>query len=197
MVSPPRIINDTELWRMANTPNKNGETPLQYFERNITLLGDFNCWVWTARLNKYGYGRMLVDQQGWFTHRFSYELHLGSAQGLQLDHLCRKRDCCNPWHLEPVTPHVNKARALGFHVSHWKGDTVLKPQKPRTGPKNCVHGDKPPSKCPPCRKAAKKARREGQKKYWERIRAERDTRCEEVAADAPAPVPAGTEGKGV
>lgn len=27
-----------------------------------------------------------------------------------LDHLCKNRQCCAPWHLEPVTPRVNTLR---------------------------------------------------------------------------------------
>jgi hypothetical protein len=31
--------------------------------------------------------------------------------GLQLDHLCRNKACCNPMHLEPVTARENQRRA--------------------------------------------------------------------------------------
>jgi hypothetical protein len=30
--------------------------------------------------------------------------------GYQIDHLCRNRRCCNPWHLEAVPPRVNILR---------------------------------------------------------------------------------------
>jgi hypothetical protein len=33
-------------------------------------------------------------------------------EGLELDHLCRNRACCNPSHLEPVTGSENVRRGL-------------------------------------------------------------------------------------
>jgi hypothetical protein len=40
-----------------------------------------------------------------------YERYRGPIpKGLQLDHLCRQRDCINPDHLEPVTCAVNVQR---------------------------------------------------------------------------------------
>jgi HNH endonuclease len=46
-------------------------------------------------------------------HHVSYTTHVGEVpEGLQLDHLCRVRACCNPAHLEPVTPLVNVRRGI-------------------------------------------------------------------------------------
>jgi hypothetical protein len=38
--------------------------------------------------------------------------------GLQIDHLCRNKPCCNPAHLEPVTAHVNTQRRPDVVKSH-------------------------------------------------------------------------------
>lgn len=69
--------------------------------------GDNACWLWTAFTQK-GYGRF----EGVVAHRVAYELLVGPIpDGLQLDHLCRVRQCVNPAHLEPVTNAENARRA--------------------------------------------------------------------------------------
>lgn len=69
------------------------------------------CWVWCARLNRNGYGRLSVGGRELMAHRLSYEAHVGPIpDGLLLDHLCRVRQCVNPAHLEPVTHQVNTLR---------------------------------------------------------------------------------------
>jgi hypothetical protein len=41
-----------------------------------------------------------------------YNLLVGEVpKGLEIDHLCRKRECCNPEHLEVVTHKQNMQRA--------------------------------------------------------------------------------------
>lgn len=71
------------------------------------------CWEWTGAKNKYGYGAI---QRGRRTgvvrvHRALWEELVGPVpDGLELDHLCRNRACCNPDHLEPVTRQVNVDR---------------------------------------------------------------------------------------
>lgn len=45
------------------------------------------------------------------THRITYLFYVGPIpDGLELDHLCRVRACCNPDHLEAVTRLVNVRR---------------------------------------------------------------------------------------
>ena len=46
-----------------------------------------------------------------YTHRISYRLWVGEIlPGLSIDHLCRRRLCVNPAHLEAVTNAENHAR---------------------------------------------------------------------------------------
>jgi hypothetical protein len=75
------------------------------------------CWLWTASKTLDGYGSF-SGRPGGVTirsHIWAYEHLIGPVPaGLQLDHLCRKRSCVNPWHLDPVTSRVNTLR----------GDTV-------------------------------------------------------------------------
>lgn len=46
-------------------------------------------------------------------HRLAYEVFIGPIQAPHLDHLCRKRNCAHPKHLEPVSPRENIRRGLG------------------------------------------------------------------------------------
>jgi hypothetical protein len=72
------------------------------------------CWLWEGTVNHEGYGRIrIAPNKTTVVHRFAYELDRTQIpQGLQLDHLCRVRCCCNPDHLEPVTATENVRRAF-------------------------------------------------------------------------------------
>lgn len=78
------------------------------------------CWPWLAAKQRNGYG--CIGRGGKYggmyrAHRVSYELAYGPIpKGLTIDHLCKRRDCVNPAHLEAVTIQVNLLR----------GDTVTR-----------------------------------------------------------------------
>lgn len=53
---------------------------------------DVECWIWTARLDRDGYGRFSVAGKNRAAHRVAYEAMYGPVpEGLTLDHLCRNR----------------------------------------------------------------------------------------------------------
>lgn len=77
------------------------------------------CWLWSGCTGSGGYGRVSVGGKQMPAHRFIYELLIGEIpHGLQLDHLCRVRNCVNPSHLEPVTGRVNILRGEGPCAQH-------------------------------------------------------------------------------
>lgn len=71
------------------------------------------CWLWTGARKAGGYGQIKVGEQSRLAHRALYELLVGPIpEGLELDHLCRVRECVNPEHLEPVTRRENVLRGV-------------------------------------------------------------------------------------
>lgn len=95
-------------------------TPIPAITRTLRRVQtDANgCWIFTGAKSEFGYGRVgvgsLLDgtRRHQLTHRVVYEALVGPVpEGLQLDHLCRVPACCNPEHLEPVTPQVNQLRS--------------------------------------------------------------------------------------
>ena len=70
------------------------------------------CWLWPGAKNSLGYGYIRVRGRQSRVHRVVYEDRIGPIpDGLELDHLCRVRHCCNPDHLEPVTGRENLHRS--------------------------------------------------------------------------------------
>lgn len=69
------------------------------------------CWPWLGSKNRGGYGQVSLNKVSYRVHRVAYALRRGPVpEGLTLDHICRRRNCCNPDHLEPVTAGVNTLR---------------------------------------------------------------------------------------
>jgi hypothetical protein len=80
---------------------------------------DTPCWVWLKSRTPKGYGFMLRGERRHVAHVFYWERANGMPvpDGLELDHLCRVRECVNPDHLEPVTHKENMRRAMvAWHV---------------------------------------------------------------------------------
>lgn len=70
------------------------------------------CWIPELRPRPNGYVFVKWDGHTDSMHRRSYEHYHGSIpEGKHIDHLCRRRACCNPDHLEAVTPRTNLLRS--------------------------------------------------------------------------------------
>lgn len=100
------------------------------------------CWEWTSGRTAAGYGRFyLAKRKPVYAHRYTWELLRGSIpDGLQIDHLCRNRACCNPDHLEPVTNRENGLRGVGAAAvnarkTHCKHGHEFTPENTYEGPR--------------------------------------------------------------
>jgi HNH endonuclease len=69
------------------------------------------CWLFTGVLTANGYGHVRDDDGNMrHAHVITYEAKHGPIpDGMESDHLCRCRACCNPDHIEPVT-HLENVR---------------------------------------------------------------------------------------
>jgi hypothetical protein len=74
------------------------------------------CWLFMGYRIPKGYGRMRFHGRVTQPHTVAWELANGKPvpEGLQIDHLCRVKHCCNPAHLEVVTAAENNRRSMPF-----------------------------------------------------------------------------------
>lgn len=98
------------------------------------------CWLWLGNITAAGYGQISVDRKREYSHRALYREFKGEIpQGLEIDHLCRVKLCCNPQHLEAVTGQVNCQRAQKKDACKWGHPYAihgaLYKRKNRPGPK--------------------------------------------------------------
>lgn len=95
-------LRTLDHWRTAEAFDGPLDTPCMYLPRK-------------PQRNGYAY------IAGGLAHRKIYEAIIGPIPaGLNIDHLCRNRACVNPWHMEPVTQHVNVMRGSSPWAKHAK-----------------------------------------------------------------------------
>lgn len=78
----------------------------------------YGCWLWIGDLDADGYGRRWQGKIKELAHHLVWKkLRAAIAPGYTLDHLCRRRACVAPHHLEPVTRRENERRKrLGYRT---------------------------------------------------------------------------------
>lgn len=76
---------------------------------------DGDCWLVVSTLQANGYAAVYTPgppEARLMAHRVVFEHFRGAiTDGLEIDHLCQRRNCINPAHLEPVTHAENLRRA--------------------------------------------------------------------------------------
>lgn len=124
-----------------------------------------NCWNWIGGKDQQGYGQGFYNHKRERVHRIIYAFFKGKiprGKTMQLDHLCRNVSCCNPEHLELVTPKINGLRGVGIQAINAKKI-------------NCKYGhpypkykmNKPRHYCKICDSIRHKRRMMGsQREYW-------------------------------
>ena len=122
-------------------------TVIERFEAKVASDPTTGCWLWTARVNRHGYGVLSIgskrdaSKRMALAHRVAYELHVGPIpEGLTIDHLCRTPACVNPDHLEAVTQRENVLRgmsipALNHKKTHCKNGHEFSPRS--NGTRRC------------------------------------------------------------
>ena len=95
------------------------------------------CWIWIGARTSGGYGHInLCNGSHRNAHIVIYEHERGPVpNGLELDHLCRVKECVNPDHLEAVTHRENCRRGDGAKrkCDHAESEVYRYPRGPRKG----------------------------------------------------------------
>lgn len=116
-------------WNCDMADNRIKRLPYNFHDKIII---DSDCWRWTAFKSYDGYGRASVNGKQGNVHRFSYEVFKGEIpKDLEIDHLCKNRDCLNPDHLEAISHQENVKRGSIAQKTHcpkghpYSGDNLI------------------------------------------------------------------------
>lgn len=149
---------------------------LAYFQAR-TQTDEKGCWVWQLfsaqaghkRGGYYGRTSRQGEQQPIGAHVLAYEVLVGPVpDGYEVDHTCRNTLCCNPAHLEAVTPAVNNQRK--WDAGDGRNQNTGKTNCPKCGEPYSVESKRGDGRtfraCRPCVKAQQAAYHERRKGTW-------------------------------
>lgn len=104
-----------------------------------------HCWHWEGAKNKKGYGSVSFGGKTHLAHRHAYTHLVGPIpDGLTIDHLCERKSCVKPTHLQPVPIAVNIQRRFNrvaictCHVCITQR-TAKHPKRPNVGWLQILH----------------------------------------------------------
>jgi hypothetical protein len=102
-----RDLGRTKKWRKGRSSSAGDP---EKFWAKVNRNGA--CWQWLGGKNSKGYGFLHWQGKSVAAHRLAYELTNGPIPpGMEIDHQCRNRSCCNPDHLQPLTRRRNMEKA--------------------------------------------------------------------------------------
>ena len=81
-----------------------------------------NCWEWTGRKHRRGYGTFFFDGKDRPAHQYALK-RIGKhvSPGMVVDHLCHNLSCVNPAHLRVVTQQANSHNIAGLAKNNTSG----------------------------------------------------------------------------
>ena len=86
------------------------------------LVSDGDCLVWTRGKDRLGYGKLSHNYATLATHRVVFEAAYGPIpEGMEVDHICRNRSCCEVTHLRLVTRKQNLENHNGPYANNTSG----------------------------------------------------------------------------
>lgn len=97
--------------------------PAANFEKKVRRSD--GCWIWTASVNRHGYGYFRYAGRTQRAHRVAWQLVYGDIpNGLCVLHLCDNPPCVNPDHLVLGTQRQN----LADMISKKRHRSITKPE---------------------------------------------------------------------
>lgn len=94
-----------------------------------------DCLVWTGNLNPDGYGRIMIERKRLWTHRYVWEQCAGTIpDGMEINHLCKRRSCVKFEHLEVLShpDNVRYSRKTHCKNGHPFNETYLQTYRGKT-----------------------------------------------------------------
>ena len=106
-----KFLCNTHYRRLLRRGDTNRTSVEERLDKYSELDYTTGCLLWVGDLDRSGYGRIKVEGKMQGAHRVSYMVHVGPIPvDMQIDHLCRVRNCINTAHLELVTTAENTRR---------------------------------------------------------------------------------------
>lgn len=112
------------VWRRTGDPltevTRHYRTPEEAFKARTRRVG--GCLVWTGSKTRDGYGFITVAGRLEMTHRYAWiATHGPIPKGMEVDHTCGDRSCCDVAHLRLATRHQNMRNRAGAMVTSSTG----------------------------------------------------------------------------